>query len=280
MAATYGISASLFGELPLADVVTKLSARAWKQAELGFLSKPEADWRADVPGARLLLEGAGIAVPSVHISSAGWNLADPDDAVRRAALAQALGCLAPAAALGARLVVCHHNAPRTPFLEEDRAASMARARQALRELADRASALGLQLAVENLPQRRTPRPGGPIQDVLAIIQDLDAHVGVCVDAGHSNANGLDAAQEVRIAGRKLFAVHIQDSDGLGEDQHRLPGAGTTDWKRFVEALDETAPNCIRTFEVGAKDAEPDDVLAELTRLREAWSPTCRSTCGS
>ena len=271
MPVIYGISASLFGEIPIADLVMKLSARGWKQVELGFQAKPEADWPADITGARRLLEDAGIAVPSVHIGSAGWNLADPDDAVRSAALVQALACLAPAAALGARMVVCHHNAPRTPFLEQDRAAGMDRARPALAVLAARAADLGLQLAVENLPQRHTPRPGGPVGDVLEIIRDLGSHVGVCVDAGHSNANGLDAAAEARTAGAKLLAVHIQDSDGLGEDQHRLPGAGTTDWKRFVAALDEVAPGCVRTFEVGANGADPDEVLRDLTRLRETWS---------
>jgi len=271
MATIYGMSAMLFGEIPFADLVPKLSASGWQQVELGFLSTPEADWRTDVPRARQLLDEAGIAVPSVHIASAGWNVADPEESVRQIALAQALACLAPAAALGARVVICHHNAPRVPFQAEDRMANMARSRESLGKLADRAATLGLQLAVENLPQRHTPRPGGPIEDVLEIIDGLGEHVGICVDAGHSNANGRRADEEVRIAGDKLLAVHIQDNDGLGEDQHLLPGAGTTDWQRFVAALDACAPDCIRTFEVGAKGGDPDDVLAELTRLREEWT---------
>jgi len=271
MAAVYGISACLYGAIPLAELVPKLSAKGWCQVELGFQPDPTCDWRADVDGARRLLDGAGISVPTVHVAASGWNLADPDESVRRTALAKAIGSLAPAAGIGARIVICHHNAPRTPFLEEDRAAGMARSRESLRELAECAADLGLQLAVENLPQRHTPRPGGPITDILEIIRSLGEHVGVCIDAGHSNANGISPAEEVRWVGDKLWAVHIQDNDGLGEDQHWVPGTGTTDWGKFIAALDEIAPDCVRTFEVGAKDAEPDDVLAEVTQLREKWS---------
>jgi len=156
-------------------------------------------------------------------------------------------------------------------MDEDRPACMGRSRESLEELAHRAAGVGLKLAVENLPQRHSPRPGGPIADVLEIINGLGDHVGVCIDAGHSNANGLDPAEEVRLVGDKVFAVHIQDSDGLGEDQHLLPGKGTTDWRRFMEALDATAPGCVRTFEIGAKDGGADRLLAELTELRERWA---------
>ncbi|MBT7166835.1 MAG: sugar phosphate isomerase/epimerase [Victivallales bacterium] len=270
MATTYGMSASLFGEIPFPDLVLKLSAEGWRQVELGFLSTPDADWRTDVSRARQLLADAGIAVPSVHVASAGWNVADPEEDIRQLALAQAMDCLAPAAAIGARVVICHHNAPRVPFQAGDRAASMSRSRESLKALADHAATLGLQLAVENLPQRHTPRPGGPIEDVLEIIDGLGDHMGVCVDAGHSNANGRGADDEVRIAGDKLLAVHIQDNDGLGQDQHWLPGTGTTDWQRLIAALDECAPTCIRTFEVGANGGNPDDVLVQLTSLRDDW----------
>lgn len=270
-AVTYGISASLFGEIPVAALVERLARHGWHQVELGFAVKPEVDWCADILGTRRRLDDAGIGVPSVHISNAGWNLAAPDEAVRKAALDRALACLEPAAALGARLVITHHNATGAPFREDNRAATMARSRQALATLADRARALGLSLAVENLPQRRTPRPGGPIADVLEIIRDLGSHVGVCVDAGHSNANGRDAANEAREAGARVLAVHIQDSDGRGEDQHLLPGIGSTDWQRFITALDEVAPTCVRTFEVAANGADPEAVLTEVTRLRDAWS---------
>ena len=77
--------------------------------------------------------------------------------------------------------------------------------------------------------------------------------------------------EARAAGTTLLAVHIQDSDGLGEDQHLLPGAGSTEWQPFIAALDAVAPGCIRTFEVGANGADPEAVLRDVTRLRDAWS---------
>jgi len=145
-----------------------------------------------------------------------------------------------------------------------------RATESLTILAERAAAAGVRLAVENMPRRGTPRPGGSVAEVLAMIDGLGAHVGVCVDAGHANANGLDAAAEIRAAAGRVFAVHLQDNDGKGEDQHLLPGQGTIDWPATLAALERFAPDAAVNFEIGVQPAGAAATLAALADLRRTW----------
>jgi len=266
----YGVSSSLLGNLSFEEALARIAGAGFRQVEMGSdEGAPFSSWRVDTEAANRTLAELGVKARSVHVPSEGWNLADPDDAARKAKIEIVAGCFAPAVAVGAEVAVCHHNTPVEPPAVHDRD-SMKRSRESLAVLADRAGELGLELACENLPARGTPRPGGPIEDVLEIIDGLGDHVGVCVDAGHSNSNGRNAATEATAAGPKLFAVHIQDNDGSGADQHLLPGAGTTDWDAFIGVLGECARDCVRTFEIGATAETADGVLAVLARLREQW----------
>ena len=107
-------------------------------------------------------------------------------------------------------------------------------------------------------------------EILALVAGLGDHVGVCQDVGHSNANAEDPAADAREAGARLVAIHIQDNDGLGEDQHLVPGEGTIDWGAYLAALDEIAYAGPRTFEIRAADDLPG-ALAALQSLVAAWN---------
>ena len=72
-----------------------------------------------------------------------------------------------------------------------------------------------------------------------------------------------------LLGALLLALHLQDNDGLGEDQHLLPGDGTTDWGALLRALNEMRFAGLLTFEVAGGDA-PCETLATLAALREEW----------
>lgn len=89
------------------------------------------------------------------------------------------------------------------------------------------------------------------------------------EVGHSTTNGISAAIEARQAGDKLLALHIQDNDGSGEDQHLMPGQGVADWADFRRALDEVRFEGARTFEVGPGDSL-DLTLHALVALRREW----------
>ncbi|MFH1085536.1 MAG: sugar phosphate isomerase/epimerase [Chloroflexota bacterium] len=265
----YAITTALVDDLPLEEALRALAEAGFTQVEISGKDAVMQAWLADPAALAGALRRFGIVPRSIHTPGAGWDNAAPQEEIRLASVAVGLTTIEQAAALGAELVIVHANKPNGDFTPEGVGASWARSRASLVALAEHAGRFGVKLALENLPARGTPRPTAKMEQVLALIDGLGDHVGVCLDAGHSNANGLSAADDARIAGAKLWALHIQDNDGLGEDQHWIPGQGTTDWAAFLRALDEIGFTGLLTFEV-LHGAELPVILRELVRLRQAW----------
>jgi len=273
-----GASLIFANDLAPETIFMKTAAVGFTQVELPCHDNPVGRWVQDPALARRLLAQAGLSARTAHSPDSGWNNADPDDAVRRASLDAASSVFAAAAEAGVGVVVVHPNAPvNRQFIASEFEANFARSRESIAVLAERADRAGVRIAVENLPMRNTPRPGGRIEDTLRMIAGLGDHVGVCFDVGHSNANIEDPTDEIRAAGARILCVHLQDNDGLGEDQHLVPGDGTVDWPRVIGALAECAPDAYVNFEVGLKDSRTgaqrsvDDLLATLAALRERWT---------
>lgn len=267
---TYALSTALVAHLPVEQALRAFAEAGFSEAEISGNDEAMDRWLSDLPRLRGLLDCYGIAPRSVHIPAKGWDNASPDEPTRLASVAAAQVAMAQAAELGAEMVICHANKPSEPITEETYKASAARSRKSLQTLASDAERLGIKIALENLPARGTPRPTAKMTQVLELIAGLGTHMGVCLDAGHSNANGISPAVEVRQAGEKLLALHIQDNDGLGEDQHLLPGQGTTDWEAFLAALDQVRFAGLRTFE-SMKGMEAAEMLSALSALSQLWS---------
>lgn len=270
MGGQYGVSTCINTGLPGAELFEKISAAGFRSVELFVDPAGPDNWTRDPEATRRDLEAAGLKAASLHTPTSGWKSNHPDDEVRRASLEAAASCFEPAVRIGAGVVVVHPTSPNPPLTDEAFDANRRRARESLRELAGRAAKLGVKLAIENLPARGKPRPGARVAELLDMIDGLGDHVGVCLDAGHSNSNGDNAAEDLRLIGGRLLAVHLQDNDGAGEDQHLIPGAGTTDWEALVRALDETGFSGGRNFEVHAGEGGLDGTLAELAEVARAW----------
>ena len=54
-----------------------------------------------------------------------------------------------------------------------------------------------------------PHFPGP-RDVLRVIHDMDARVGVCIDLGHTARTGVDVVRAVAAAGERLLDIHMKD----------------------------------------------------------------------
>ena len=265
----YSCSTSLFKEAPIEEVVGRIAEMGFREIEIFDDSRPNG-WLSDPVRARRLIEAAGLRVRTVHSPEAGWDNANPDEALREASVRACLACFGPAAEVGAEYVICHPNASLNGFRASDYGLCWDRSRRSLERFAEEARRIGLKVAVENLPSYGLPRPGARVYEILRLIEELGEHVGVCLDAGHSNANGLSAADEALEAGAHLFALHIHDNDGLGKDLHWLPGQGTTDWEAFLRALDALQFTGPRTFEVGPGQCL-EKTLTALAALRRDWS---------
>ena len=65
-------------------------------------------------------------------------------------------------------------------------------------------------------------------------------LGICLDTGHANVDGLDVPEAIRECGPQLIATHIQETC-RGNDLHVFPftlrqGKSTMDWFRIFEAF--------------------------------------------
>jgi len=265
----YSLSTVMFPGLSVEEIAARTAGAGFRCAELA--SEEHAEEFLAHPGRiRRQFELAGVIPRSVHCPPEGWNNAAADPAERKKSVEAAAASFWAAAEVGAEIVVCHANKPSGALGPEQYEESKARSVESLAILAELARKAGIKMAVENLPARGVRRPSSSVQELLAMIERLGDHVGICVDAGHSNVNGCVAAEDARAAGKKLFVVHIQDNDGTGEDQHLLPGRGSTDWETFVRALDEMRFEGPRTFEVNVSPEDIDAALAEVARLRARW----------
>jgi sugar phosphate isomerase/epimerase len=270
--ATYGVSTALIAGRPFEAALSRIAAAGFTEIELNGEAGSFEGWLADPAGLLRAVQAAGLRARSVHPPPAGWHNADPDPEVRAASLRTVRETLTLAAELGARAVIWHSNYHETAVPPEELRASRERSRENLAAAADRAGRLGLQLACENLPELGNPRPACSVEDNLELIAGLGEGVGLCLDAGHSRSNALSPAAEARQAGAKLFATHLQDNDGPGQDQHLVPQRDMDAWDELARTLDAMGYRGGRMFEVhpdlGAADL--DGTLARLSELAKRW----------
>jgi sugar phosphate isomerase/epimerase len=104
-------------------------------------------------------------------------------------------------------------------------------------LLDYARQVDVTICLENMPHRNfsMAKP----EKVLELAQLMnDPHFAVCLDFGHvATQENLSVADQIRLLGNQLQAVHIHDNDGL-KDQHSWPGEGVIDWTEAAKALKE------------------------------------------
>jgi sugar phosphate isomerase/epimerase len=262
----YAISTFLLADYGLDEMVRYIAEAGFRQIEI---SGPDGLWFEDTKRSRRLMRAHGIVARSVHTPPEAWDNGADDPETRERSLEMAVATFTHAAEVGAEIVICHANRPAV-YTEENYGEHWNRSRESLASLAERAAQYDIKMAVENLPARGTVRPTRTVAEVRELIEGLGDHVGICLDAGHSNANGQDPAQEVHAAGECLLALHIQDNDGLGEDQHLLPGYGTVHWGHFVDVLHEVEFEGLRTFEVSQGD-EPLALLHACATLARRWT---------
>ena len=250
--------------VPFDQVIAEVAAAGFTQCEL-FDTKDMADDRT-AGERRRILNRHGVWVRTIH-SDLGVNLAALDDDERARAVASVESCFEPVAELGGFAVIVH---PTGRNANVDAELHIGAFRRSLDSLTARAEELGIRLACENLQHKGQSRPLCPMEDLRRVIDDYPSTVGICLDTGHANNNGLDPADEARIAGERLIALHLQDTDAI-EDRHWPPGLGNINWRRVAAALVEIGFDGAWTFEVGTGAAGPAATAALLRRIGDAWA---------
>ncbi|MEM7133876.1 MAG: sugar phosphate isomerase/epimerase family protein [Chloroflexota bacterium] len=132
----------------------------------------------------------------------------------------------------------------------------------LQQITTYAADHNIRIAVENLGRGYFSDPVNLKNLVRAV--GLDA-IGICIDTGHRNLNG-DPVEALRIAGEKLFTVHIHDNHGQ-HDEHLLPTHGNIQWSSILQTLDDIGYPGVFMYEL-SRVADIRDVSRNFERLQD------------
>ncbi|MGE5673398.1 MAG: 5-keto-L-gluconate epimerase [Mycobacterium leprae] len=173
---------------------------------------------AAIPTAELLelLAATGLPVPALGTGQVygedRLSFADPDPAVRRAAVTRVRGHVALAAQLPGRpcVIIGLVRGTVAPGQSPDEARALAV--DGIAEVAAAASETGLRLVVEPINRYET-RLGNTVAEVLELVQQTGCdNVGVLADTFHMNLEEVDLPAALRKAGSRLWHVHSSDSN--------------------------------------------------------------------
>jgi sugar phosphate isomerase/epimerase len=175
--------------------------------------------------------------------------------VRQEALDETLAALEAARHLGCRALVVHLGLPRGQSIPPDDNNATA-ARHSLEALAEAATAAGVRLALELIPN--TLSTAAALEALFGGDLDL-GDAGVCLDLGHAHImGGVPEAAEI-LAGH-IITTHVHDNDGKS-DSHLVPGEGKIDWPAAMTELGKVGYSGPLIFEV----ADHGDAAGVLRR---------------
>jgi sugar phosphate isomerase/epimerase len=174
---------------------------------------------------------------TVHAPFADINIASPSKPILNASLKRLKESMAYANALDAKLWVFHPG-NKTGISMFYPGEDWKQNSKSLSELHQTAEEYGLNIALENLPEKYGFLMKQPA-DFKKFYKETSLHdIGIVLDMGHANLEG-QTEQFLRKLPDKI--VHIHVSDNMGEnDQHLGLGYGKIDWQQFAETLREIA----------------------------------------
>jgi sugar phosphate isomerase/epimerase len=174
---------------------------------------------------------------TVHAPFADINVASPSKPILNAIVKRIEQSMIYARNLDAQLWVFHPGA-RTGISSFYPKLDWKQNKQTIQKIHETAEKLGLNTAIENLPEKYGFLMNTP-EDFQKFYHETSLDdIGIVLDVGHANLE----SQTINFL-RKLpdKIVHIHLSDNMGEhDQHLGIGHGNIDWQQFAETLKEIA----------------------------------------
>ncbi len=255
----------IYGEMSLDAVLGRIGRAGCDGVEL--LGEPDR-WPPDEIR-RLLARHCLVPLAltaSCKVPETRRDLAHPDPAVRADAVAYLVGCLRFASEIGAPLV------QMLPSGETRLAPIAARedewrwSVEGLRAAAREAERLGVRIAIEPL-NRYEAYLVTTVQEALTYLDEVASPwVGMTFDVFHMHLEERDLSEAIRAAGRRVWHVHVADTNRRGL------GGGHLDIAAMVGALRSIGYAGALVFEVvptGA-DATASDSRPRLTPIVDAY----------
>jgi sugar phosphate isomerase/epimerase len=189
-----------------------------------------------------------------------YNLAATDESARRLAVAETRAALELAATVPYRFLVVHAGVVGDgPSPADNRKSSLIRS---LEELASLASAAGVRLAIEVIPNSLS----GASELVTLIEDEIDLPaVGICMDVGHARLMG-DVVDAIETCSGHIVTTHLHDNRGITDD-HLIPWQGIIDWDAATLAFQKVGYDGVWMFEL-AMSSTPRSILEHTERVRE------------
>jgi sugar phosphate isomerase/epimerase len=269
----FGVSTLLFHHQRLCrDHLLEIAAHGFETVEV-FATRTHVDYHnpAAVADLQQWLAEAGLELRSIHApigeryTAGRWSgplsiaSADPDaraHAVREAEHALHIARRIPVAVFVAHLGI-------VGAVSESGPDSRASARRSIEELQRIAEPLGVQIAVEVIPNELS-RAGSLVHFVEEDLEAVEGpDVGICLDFGHANLEG-DVVDAIEIVSEHLVATHVHDNRGRADD-HLLPFEGTIDWPGALTTIQKIGYDGALILEITGRGPTRDT----LARARQA-----------
>ena len=151
----------------------------------------------------------------------------------------------------------------------------------LTELVEYVKGSDFTICLENLRGETRPETA---EDLNALIDASggDANLGICLDTGHlhiKRERQETQADFIRIAGKRLKALHIADNDTTS-DMHLMPyGRGTIDWSKVMTALRGVGYDRLFNLEIPGERRCPLPILRAKLLYCRALCETMLSSVG-
>jgi sugar phosphate isomerase/epimerase len=166
--------------------------------------------------------------------------------------------------LGGDCIVLHHFEKLDQDLYE---IQLKQGLKSLHELKNYSVSSGVKIALENLL----------LQCTFDVIEDYfnqfsPDFLGFCWDTGHSNLSGPEVTKRVEeIARERLCAIHLNDNEANGKDQHLIPFDGTCNWEWITDVIKNSPykKNKPLTMELSSSSYnDVDQFLAKAKKIGE------------
>jgi sugar phosphate isomerase/epimerase len=177
-----------------------------------------------------------------------------DSKVRKATTERFLHVLDIAEVLGPKTIVFHSGYEKWKYAL-DVGLWLEKSLLTWRPLNDRASAMGVKIAIENIFEDEP-------SNLRLLMEHMDSdNFGICFDTGHCNLfSTVPLTDWLEALNPHIAELHLHDNDGSA-DQHLPMGEGTFDFTEFFGLLARN--DCVHTIEAHT----PEHVLRSMEYLR-------------
>jgi sugar phosphate isomerase/epimerase len=274
----FAVSTHLYHNYRLTrDHVMEIAAHGFEAVEL-FATRTHVDYHnpAVVADLQQWLAEAGLQLHGIHApiteSYSGGrpgrsiSIASPDADERAFAVAETERALQIARRIPARVLVAHLGVPRTEAAAGEN--SRDAARRSVEELQRLAQPLGVQIAIEVIPNELS-RPGSLVhfieEDLASDDEPACGDAGICLDFGHAHLDG-DLIDAIETVSGHLVTTHVHDNRGRVDD-HLVPFEGTIDWESAMTSVQKVGYDGTLVFEIAAHGSAKE-TLARAQKARE------------